>query len=174
MSFLPKERSRATLLLAYVQDQMSEAGVVIDYATALDICDIVGVSTEDASTILAGVISKVNARLHSSGDWRHLINVPTVGYRIATPAEVREEAFGRLNHINRQHHAILRSTEKVIRHPDITPAERVRAANAAAAQGSLLLTFRQQSRTLKKAWPEEERSPVLPGDMPVLPELPIE
>ena len=165
MSFLPQERSRATLPLRYVQSEMSEAGATVEYAQVFDICDIVGPSLDEASTILAGVVSKVNAKLHSSGDWRHLINVPTVGYRIATPEEVRLEAFGRLDHINRQHHEILRSTEKVIRHPDITAAERVRAANAAANQGALMMIFKKESRRLKKAWPEEERSPV-PVDLP--------
>lgn len=153
--FLPNENSRASILLGYVREHMHDAGDQVTYEEVLTLLEV-DADPKQAGSLLSGVIATVNKRLHRAGDWRHLSNVQTVGYRIANPADIRHEALARLRMIERQAVASLRATEKGIRHPDATPGERKRAADAAAAQANALSMMRRENRKIKQAWPAEE------------------
>lgn len=157
--FLPNEHSRASLLLDYLRAEMLNAGDCISY---IDVLELLGVEADprEASSLLSEVISTVNKRLYNDGDWRHLATVETVGYRIATPADLRHETFARLRRSERQQVATQRAIVKVIRHPDSTAAEQRRASDAAAAQAPLLMIQRREQRKIRRMWPAEETSPV--------------
>lgn len=157
--FLPNENSRASILLDYVRAEMVNAGDCLSYEDTLK---LVGVEADihEASQLLSGVVNVVNKRLHRDGDWRHLSTVEMVGYRIATPAELRLETMARLRRSERQQVATQRAIEKVIRHPDATTAEQRRATDAAAAQAPLLMIQRRELQKIRRLWPTEETSPV--------------
>jgi hypothetical protein len=142
---------------------MTDTGDIVTYEHVLD---LLGIEHHggNASDVLSGIVSNVNKRLHRAGDWRHLVNVVKVGYRIGSPAEVRSEVLGRMRWVDRQNVSALRAIEKVVRHPDATIGERQRAANAAAAQSALLQLVRREHRKVRSNWPEEETSPVPPVD----------
>jgi hypothetical protein len=158
--FTTSENGRATIIYGYTKDHLVEVGDVITYDEMLDLLEIPKADIADPSSTLSGVISQVNKRLHQSGCWRHLINIPNVGYRIARPGELRSEVFGRMRHIERQQVTNLRAIEKVVRHPDATAGERKRAADAAATQSRLLQLVRHEQRKMRRQWPEEEVSPI--------------
>lgn len=162
MSFLARENSRATLLLGYVREHMPDTGNRITYDEVIDVIDLDAseITTRDLGSVLSGVVAEVNKRLHRDGDWRHLANIETVGYQIATPAELREESMSRMRRTMRMQVANQRAIEKAIRHPDSTPGERKRAADAAAAQAALLTLIRREQRKIRHVWPAEETSPV--------------
>lgn len=162
MSFLPNESSRASVVLGFVRDHCHDAGQTITYSEMLALVDV-EVEVSDPSTLLAGVVAEVNKRLHRDGDWRHLVNVQMVGYRVASPDDLRSESFARMRRSERQQIANQRAIEKVIRHPDATPTERKRAADASAAQAALLMMMRREQRKIRQLWPSEEKSPVVFG-----------
>jgi hypothetical protein len=159
MAFIPSENSRATVLVGYVLEHMPEVGDQLTYTEMLDLCGF-DETPPDPATVLSGVVAEVNKRLHRAGDWRHLSNVQKVGYRIASPSQLRTEVFGRMRHVKRQHIANQRAIEKVIRHPDATAAERKRAADAASQHAALLTLLTREQRKIQKSWPAEEVSPV--------------
>jgi hypothetical protein len=162
MSFLPNESSRASIVLGFVKDHCHDAGQTITYSEMLGLVDV-DASVDDPTLLLSGVVAEVNKRLHRDGDWRHLANVPTVGYRIASTDDLRSESFARMRRSERQQIANQRAIEKVIRHPDATPNERKRAADASAAQAALLMMMRREQRKIRQLWPAEETSPVILG-----------
>lgn len=168
MGFLPSENSRASILLGYVNEYMTEAGDAITYDEVLGLIDVdrSEIKTPYVSQELSSLIATVNKRLHREGDWRHLVNEVGVGYRIGTPPEVRHEVVNRMRWVDRQQVSSLRAIEKVVRHPDATPGERKRAADAAASQAALLRLVRREQMKMRKAWVEEETSPVRPDDAP--------
>jgi hypothetical protein len=159
MSFLPNENSRASIVLGYVREYLTDAGQTITYDEMLGLLDIERTAA-DMSFLLSGVVAEVNKRLHRDGDWRHLANVPSVGYRIASPSDLRAEALGRMRRSERQQVANQRAIEKAIRHPDASPVERKRAADASAAQAGLLMLIRKEQRKIRNLWPAPETSPV--------------
>ena len=163
--FLAVENARASTLLAYVRDYMPDTGDQITYTEVLDLLEMNDVDPKTVGSVLSGVVAVVNKRLHRDGDHRHLSNIATVGYCIGTPARMREEVISRMRAVDRQMVANLRLTEKIVRHPDATTAERKRAADAAAAQAALLSMVRRDQRRVRAAWPAEETSPVLTGDV---------
>lgn len=157
--FTPNENSRASLLLGYVREHMEEAGDTVTYE---EVAGILGLEEcDDPGSAFSSIITVVNKRLHRDGDWRHLVNVAKLGYRVGTPNDVRQETLSRQRWVERQQASALRATEKIVRHPDATPGERQRAANAAASQAALLQMVRREHRKIRKAWPAEEESPVL-------------
>ena len=158
--FTPSENSRSSIILGYVKEHLTEVGNLLPYGEMLALIDLDETQVPDPPTLLSGIVAQINKRLHQSGDWRHLINVPTVGYRIAAPGEIRCEVLGRMRHVDRQQVNNLRAIEKVVRHPDTTPAERQRAADAVNAQQALLTMVRREQRKIRSAWPAEESSPV--------------
>lgn len=160
MSFVPSENSRASLLLAYVLDQMDDVSHQVTYRQICEICGIPRSEDATESMLVSGVVGEVNKRLHRSGDWRQLVNVPNVGYKIGTPAELRELVLGRHRHVQRQMLSMIRESEAVIRHPDSTAGERKRAADATAAQAALLQMVRRDQRRIRRSWHAEEISPV--------------
>jgi hypothetical protein len=160
--FVPSENSRASVILGYVKDHMIEVGDLLTYTEMLGLIEVDPSIVPDPPTLLSGIVAQINKRLHQAGDWRHMINVPTVGYRIAAPGEIREEVLGRMRHVDRQQVNNLRAIEKVVRHPDTTPAERKRAADAVSAQQALLTMVRREQTKIRNAWPAEESSPI-PG-----------
>lgn len=160
MSFLPNENSRASIVLGYVRDYMTDAGQTVTYSELLAMLDLEHVNHRDASFILSGVVMEVNKRLHRDGDWRHLTNVENVGYRIATPTDLRAENVARMRRVERQQVANQRAIEKAIRHPDASALERKQAADAAQAQAALLMLFRKEHRKIRNLWPAPETSPV--------------
>lgn len=166
MGFLPSENSRASILLGYVCEHMTEAGDSITYDEVLG---LIGLDRSEikgpyVSQELSSLISTVNKRLHREGDWRHLVNEVSVGYRIGTPSEIRCEVINRMRWIDRQQVSSLRAIEKGVRHPDATPGERKRAADAAASQAALVRLVRREQRKMRSAWVAEEVSPVPPDD----------
>ena len=160
MSFLPNENSRASIVLGFVREFMVDAGQTITYTELLDMLDLSHVPQRDASFVLSGVVMEVNKRLHRDGDWRHLTNVEGVGYRVASPADLRAENVARMRRVERQQVANQRAIEKAIRHPDASGQERKQAADAAQAQAALLMLFRKEHRKIRKLWPAPETSPV--------------
>lgn len=160
MSFVPNENSRASLLLDYVVGQLLNAGDSMSYREIMDLCGITNESLLPDSMLASGIVAEVNKRLHRMGDWRVLVNVISTGYKIGSPAELRELALGQNKHAARTLGTAQRVTEAVVRHPDSTVAERKRAADATAAQGALLQIVRREQRKIAMGWPAEERSPV--------------
>lgn len=160
--FQPSERSRATILHRYVREHMADVGDTITYDEIAAMLGMDFDGVERASLLTANLIGDVNRRLHREGDWRHLVNVPTVGYCVASPEAIRVEVANRLRHIERTQASALRATEKGVRHPDATVAERRRAADAAAAQSALLALTRRENRKVMSLWPADEVSPVEP------------
>lgn len=165
MSFLPSETSRPSILHGYVKDYMAEMGDTVTYKEVLGLFDM-DLELPEPARLLSKVIDDVNRRLHRDGDWRWLINVERIGYRIATPEEVRLYNFAGMRRRERQQVRELRATETIIRNPSSTPGERKRAADAAASQAALLQLMRREQRKIKRAWPAEEVSPV-PSEEPV-------
>jgi hypothetical protein len=159
--FTISENGRATIIFNYAREHLCEVGDQVTYEEILDLLDIDNEIMPDPGSTLSTVIGQVNKRFHQAGDWRHLINMPNVGYRIARPGELRHEVFGRMRHIERQQVNNLRAIEKVVRHPDASASERKRAADAAAAQSQLLQMVRHHQRKMRRQWPEEEVSPVI-------------
>lgn len=162
MTFLPNENSRASKVLDYVREQMTETGDLVTYEMLCDIIDLplVGLDRRDIVSKLSGLIDEVNKRLHRDGDWRHLYNVVTQGYRIASAADIRQENLGRMRQSEATQTRALRAIEKAIRHPDATAAERRQAADVAANQGALLALSKKEHRKVRALWPKEEVSPV--------------
>lgn len=161
MTFLPNENSRASLLLDYVEQHLVDVGDTVTYEEVFDICQIE--DTEKlamAGTYLSSVVDTVNKRLHRQGDWRHLQSVERVGYKIGSPETIRVEVISRHRQMIGMQVRALRATEKVIRHPTATAAERKRAADAAASQAAYLDMMRRHKRRLVDAWQPEETSPV--------------
>lgn len=166
MRFTPQEDSRVSLALKYVSSELPDVGDTVTYEQLVDICGITMPGDDvPISTLVAGIVSKVNERLHRDGDWRWLINLPLVGYRVATPAEQREEAQGRLRAAQRQQLTSLRVTESLVRHPEATPGERKRAADAAASIAALHQMQERERRRINRRWPKEEVSPVIKGEL---------
>ena len=165
MSFVPKEDSRVSLALKYVASEMENVGDIVTYEQLVDICGVVIVPDVPVSTLVAGVVSDVNKRLHRDGDWRWLVNVPTVGYKVASPAEQREEAIGRLRSASRHQMTSLRATESLVRHPEATPGERKRASDAAVSIATLGQLQRREQRRISRRWPKEEVSPVVEAEL---------
>lgn len=163
MTFLPNENSRASKVLDYVREQMTETGEMVTYEQLCDIIELplVGLDRRDIVSKLSGLIDEVNKRLHRDGDWKHLYNVVTQGYRLASPADVRQENLGRMRQAEATQIRALRAVEKVIRHPDASVADRRHAADAAAAQGALLALSKKEHRKVRALWPKGETSPVL-------------
>jgi hypothetical protein len=157
--FTPDEKSRTAVIYAYTREHMTEVGDMLTYEEAFGLLDLEPVP--DAGSAFASLISKVNARLARDGDWRHLQNAVGAGYRIASPAELREETLGRMRHVERQQIATQRAIEKVIRHPDATVVERKRATDAAASLAALRTLVRREQRKVRNAWPKDEQSPVV-------------
>lgn len=162
MTFLPNENSRASKLLDYIREQMHETGDLVTYEQLCEIIDLplVGLDRRDIVSKLSGLIDEVNKRLHRDGDWRHLYNVVTQGYRISSMVDVRQENLSRMRQAEASQVRALRVVEKGIRHPDATVAERRRASDAAAAQGALLALSKKEHRKVRALWPREETSPV--------------
>lgn len=162
MGFLPDERSRANLLYRFVLDSeaLDETGAGISYEEVFTLLEVEDPGELQRSSILSGVVSEVNKRLHRCGDHRHLVNVARWGYRVGSPAELRSEVLSRARSVERQLITALRTTEKVVRHPDSTAGERKRAADAAASQAALLSHYSAETRRIRVEWPEEESSPV--------------
>ena len=160
MPFVPSTDSRATRLLDYVRQFMPSTGDQIGYDAALE---VIGVAYEGPPTdVLSSVVGIVNRRLHRDGDWRQLVNVATVGYRVATPEELRLEMLtASRSAVRKQVHA-QRSIESTIRHPDASVAERRRAADASALNAQLLRLMRREHGRIRRAWPKDETSPVPP------------
>jgi hypothetical protein len=161
MSFLPDENSRASRLFDYVREYMVEDGTTITYAELADMFGMDELTLRD-HRVSSDVVAKVNTRLHRDGDHRHLISISNVGYRIATPQEARGEVLSRTRAIDRQQVSVLRTIEKIVRHPNASMAERTRAANAAQQQANLLSMTRREHRKMRAAWKPEETSPVPP------------
>lgn len=160
------DESRLTKLHAYVSEYLIDAGDSISYPEIAEILELPSSEGDSRATIYQ-TVTDVNKRLWRDGDWRHLINIENSGYRIATPVELREDAFDRMRRSERQQVANRRAIEKVIRHPDATPGERKRATDAANKQAVLLAMLRREQRSIKKLWPAEEVSPVpKPDDEP--------
>lgn len=162
MGFMPSERSRASTLLTYVLGGMNNAGEVITYEEMADLLELRTDDPRDIPNLVSGVVARVNKRLHLKGDWRHLSNVPTVGYRIATPDDLRTESIARQQHMVRTQAAAISATSKAIIHPDSTPAIRRQATDARAHQDALSIIIRKQNRQIRKSWPAHERSVVEP------------
>ena len=160
MSFLPNENSRASIILGYVREYMTDAGNTVTYSELLAMLDLPDVPHREASFVLSSVVMEVNKRLHRDGDWRHLTNVEGIGYRIASPSDLRAENVSRMRRVERQQVANQRAIEKAIRHPDAGALERKRAADAAQAQAALLMLFRKEHRKIRNLWPASETSPV--------------
>ena len=161
MRLIPSDSARVSVLLDYVVKELSEAGDTVSYGQILDLCEIPASAVKgNVSTITAGLVHPVNTRLHRMGDWRWLINVPNIGYRVGSPSEVRLETIARNRHAIRQMEHALRSTVSVTRHPDASVADRKRAIDAAAAQGTMLQMVKREQRKRNRLWPADERSPV--------------
>lgn len=156
--FVASETSRVSLLLTYVEEFMDNAGDTLSFEQMLDVCDMADVEHDRA--VLSSVVADVNKRLHRNGDWKQLIAVRNVGYRIATPAEARADFLDRSRHVDRQLIANVRAAEKLVRHPDATAAERKRAADAASQAATIRMMVQRDHRKLKRAWVAEEESPV--------------
>jgi hypothetical protein len=160
MPFLPQENSRASLLADLVRS-IDEQGTMISYSDIFDLFDMDDKPVDQAQPFLSSVVAKANQRLHRDGDWRHLQNVPTVGYRVASPAGLRDEVMARQRSAQRTMIAALRASEKVIRHPNASVLERRQATDAVTAQAALLTMVRREQRKIRNAWPADERSPVV-------------
>lgn len=159
MSFLPNESSRASIVLGFVREHMHDVGASISYSEMLALIEL-DTEVADVSTLLSGVVAEVNKRLHRDGDWRHLANVPTAGYRIASPEDLRSESMARMRRSQQQQVANIRAIEKVVRHPDATVEVRKRASDASAAQGAFLQVMSHHAKKVRVAWPSSEQSPV--------------
>lgn len=161
MGFMPSERSRASTLLGFVKDHMVNAGDVITYDELAGLLDLRVDDVKEIPSTVSGVIARVNKRLHLNGDWRHLSNIPTVGYRVASPDDLRTETIARQQHMLRTHLAAMSATSKTLIHPDSTPAVRKQAADARAHQDALAVIMRKHNRQTRKVWPAHERSIVV-------------
>jgi DNA-binding winged helix-turn-helix (wHTH) protein len=157
--FMPNDNSRASVLHAYVCEHLPEAGDIVTYAELRDMLDV-DEGDRFISSVLSPVIALVNKKLHRDGEHRHLVNVENVGYRIASPSDIRVETLGRLRHIDRQQVMALRAMEKAVRHPDASASERKRAADAVAQQAALMQMTRREQAKLRRMWPADEVSPV--------------
>jgi hypothetical protein len=160
MTFVPSTDSRPSRLLDHVREFMPATGDLLRYSDALE---VLGVDYDGPPTdVLSGIVAAVNRRLHRDGDWRLLVNVPTVGYRVATPEEARQEVLAVNRQAVRKQVRAQRGIESVIRHPDASVAERRRAADASALNANLLRLMRREHGRIRRAWPRDETSPVPP------------
>jgi hypothetical protein len=160
MAFTPSDNSRASILLAYVVSEMKEAGHTISYDDIATLIELEYADVSEVVTTISGVIATVNKRLARNGDWRHLFNIPNVGYRIAYPSDLRAEVVARHDHMVKTHNAAVRATNKAIIHPDSSAAERRQATDTLALQDSLATIMRKHNRQSRVTWPSSERPAV--------------
>lgn len=160
-SFIRDPNSRTSLLADYVTHTMRASGDVVSYAEA---ADVVGFDDFDDSAEARNVVSKivgdVNRRLHNDGDWRLLVCVPNVGYRIASPAECHDVHTARQRRSTRQQRRSMAAALRVVTHPDASPEEQRRATDVAAAQSELLQLMRRRQQSMRGVWRRPETSPV--------------
>lgn len=164
MAFLPDPDSRVSKLVDYVMTQMPNTGDMIMYPELADLIGVEDDGTMEARTVLSGVVGDANRRLGNSGDWRYLICLAKIGYRIASPADLHDEATARDARSLRQASKALSAVERVVVHPDATPIDKRQASDASAARGALLARIRTEQASVRGVWRRPETSP-LPDDL---------
>lgn len=159
--FEQSDRSRATVLYRYVIEWMENQGDGITYTMLVEMFELPSnMPRHEMISTVSNVVSLVNRRLADAGDWRHLVNVETVGYHIGSPEELRIVSARDERAAHRKLQQASHAAEKTIRHPDATVAERRRAADVAANQSQVSQILGRMRRQNRRIWLPEEVSPV--------------
>jgi hypothetical protein len=167
-AFVPDPNSRPSKVADYVQNVLNDAGDAVSYA---ELADLIGVPwdhtiTADNTkslTIISQTITETNDRLYKRGDWKRLQSVPNLGYKVATVADLYDEAVNREQRAIRQLSRGLAATSQIVHHPDASPADRAKAVNAAAQRGEVLAVVRAKARSTRGQFRRPETSPVPPN-----------
>ena len=158
--FVPDPNSRTSQLVDFVVENLTEVGAVVTYHEAAGVIGFEGFTDSPKDrNVIQKIVSGVNNRLKTAGDWRLLVASPNVGYRIASPAEIHDVYSSRMIRSTRQQSRSLSAVMRVIIHPDATPEDRKRATDVAAAQGELLGLMRRRQRSMRGVWRRPETSP---------------
>lgn len=162
MPFLPDPDSRVSKLVDYVTTQMPNTGDTLAYAELADLIGVEDDGTMEARAVLSGVVADANHRLGGRGDWQYLICIAKFGYRVASLADLHDEATARDARALRQASRALGAVERVVTHPDATSIDKRQASDAAAARGALLARIRTEQASVRGVWKRPETSPVPP------------
>lgn len=162
MTYSRQETSRPSKVRDYVAGYLNEAGDVVTYeelAAMIDITYPTGDNHLDheAITAISKAVAQANKYLSDDGHWKHLVVIPNVGYRVATPSDLRNEALGRSKHILKEQRRVITATEKVTIHPDATASQRAQANNNLSLQHSVRMMLDKARRKTRRDWtaPEE-------------------
>jgi len=166
MTFHRTDTSRPSILRDYITGYLHEAGDIVTYEELADMFDFqypTGDLYQDEQIIKAirKVVTQTNKYLSDDGNWKHLTNVPNVGYRIASPTDLRNEAIGRSQHIVHEQRKVIRATEKVSIHPDSTQSQRTQASNNLTLQNNLLMLIKKARRVTRRDWQAPEQPTVV-------------
>ena len=162
MTYSRQETSRPSTIRDYVAGYLNEAGDVVTYeelAAMIDITYPTGDDHLDYEVVksISKSVAQANKYLSDDGSWKHLVVIPNVGYRVATPSDLRNEALGRSRHILKEQRRLIAATEKVTIHPDATSNQRTQANNNLTLQHSVQMMLNKARRKTRRDWiaPEE-------------------
>jgi hypothetical protein len=162
MTYSRHQDSRPSKVRDYVAGYLNEAGDVVTYEELAVIIDITYPTGDDhldheAITAISKAVARANKYLSDDGNWKHLVVIPNVGYRVATPSDLRNEALGRSRHILKEQRRVITATEKVTIHPDATANQRTQANNNLSLQHSVRMMLDKARRKTRREWtaPEE-------------------
>ena len=162
MTYSRQETSRPSTIRDYVAGYLNEAGDVVTYEELAVIIDITYPTGDDhldheAITAISKAVARANKYLSDDGNWKHLVVIPNIGYRVATPSDLRNEALGRSRHILKEQRRVITATEKVTIHPGATANQRTQANNNLSLQHSVRMMLDKARRKTRREWtaPEE-------------------
>jgi len=162
MTYSRHQDSRPSKVRDYVAGYLNEAGDVVTYEELAVIIDITYPTGDDhldheAITAISKAVARANKYLSDDGNWKHLVVIPNIGYRVATPSDLRNEALGRSRHILKEQRRVITATEKVTIHPDATANQRTQANNNLSLQHSVRMMLDKARRKTRREWtaPEE-------------------
>jgi len=162
MTYSRQDTSRPSTIRDYVAGYLNEAGDVVTYeelAAMIDVTYPTGNDHLDHEVVksISKSVAQANKYLSDDGSWKHLVVIPNVGYRVATPSDLRNEALGRSKHILKEQRRVITATEKVTIHPDATANQRTQANNNLTLQHSVQMMLNKARRKTRRDWiaPEE-------------------